>query len=86
MSPDEPHAGPPDPEKDPDAALQALATGDVSSGRSRRRLAQAALEGLRQARRTARLGVGLAVLALVVAVALAVFTLTRSDDTQTGVP
>ena len=85
VSPDEPHAGPPDPEQDPDAALQALATGDVSSGRSRRRLARAALEGLRQARRTARLGVGLAALALIVAVALGVFTLTRGDDAQTRV-
>ena len=82
MSPDESHAGAPDPEQDPDAALEALASDDVAAGRSRRRLARAALEGLRQARRTARIGVGLAVLALLTAVALAVFTLTREADNQ----
>lgn len=85
MPPDDPHAGPPDPEQDPDAALEALASDDLPAGRSRRRLARAALEGLRQARRTARIGVGLAALALLAAVALAVFTLTRESDTQTRV-
>jgi hypothetical protein len=85
VPPDDPHAGPPDPEQDPDAALEALASDDLPAGRSRRRLARAALEGLRQARRTARIGVGLAALALLAAVALAVFTLTRESDTQTRV-
>ncbi|MDQ5834182.1 MAG: S1C family serine protease [Actinomycetota bacterium] len=85
MPPDESHAGPPDPEQDPDAALEALASDDLPAGRSRRRLARAALEGLREARRTARIGVGLAALALLAAVALAVFTLTRDGDIQTRV-
>lgn len=78
-------AAPPDPEQDPDAALEALASDDVPAGRSRRRLARAALEGLRQARRTARVGVGLAALALIAAVSLAIFTLTRDEDTRTTV-
>jgi S1-C subfamily serine protease len=77
VPPDKSNAGPPDPEQDPDAALEALATDDVPPGRARRRLARAALEGLRQARRTARIGLGLAALALATAVALAVITLTR---------
>jgi putative serine protease PepD len=85
VSPDESHAGPPDPEQDPDAALEALASDDVPAGRSRRRLARAALEGLRRARRTARIAVGLAALALVAAVALAVIMLTRETDTRTSV-
>ena len=73
-------AAPPDPEQDPDAALEALATDHVPAGVTRRRLARAALEGLRQARRTARWGIGLAALALVLAVALAIVTLTRNGE------
>ena len=85
MRPDESHDGAPDPEQDPDAALEALASGDLPAGRSRRRLARAAREGLRQARRTARIGLGVAVLALVAVLGMAVWTLTRDDDgTEAG--
>jgi S1-C subfamily serine protease len=78
--PGESDAAPPDPEQDPDAALEALATDHVPAGVTRRRLARAALEGLRRARRTARWGIGLAALALVLAVALAIVTLTRDNE------
>jgi serine protease DegQ len=75
-------AGTPDPEQDPDAALQALASEEAPSGRARRRLAGAALEGLRGARRTARVGLGVAVVALAAAVALAIITFSRDDEPQ----
>jgi serine protease DegQ len=77
-------AGPPDPEHDPDAALEALANEEIPSGRARRRLARAALEGLRGARRTARLGLAVAIVALGAAVALAVITLSRDDQQRAG--
>jgi S1-C subfamily serine protease len=82
VPPDRPHAGQPDPEQDPDAALEALATDAVPAGRSRRRLARAALEGLRQARRTARWGMALAALALAIAVGLAIVTLTGDGESS----
>jgi pSer/pThr/pTyr-binding forkhead associated (FHA) protein len=52
---------PPVPEDDPDAVLAALAEGEVpESPVRRRRFGRAALEGVRRARRTARIGLGLA--------------------------
>jgi S1-C subfamily serine protease len=80
LPPGDSPAAPPDPEQDPDAALEALATDHVPAGVTRRRLARAALAGLRQARRTARWGMGLAALALALAVALAIVTLTRDGE------
>jgi hypothetical protein len=82
VPPDRPHAGQPDPEQDPDAALEALATDAVPAGRSRRRLARAALEGLRHARRTARWGMALAALALAIAVGLAIVMLTGDGESS----
>jgi S1-C subfamily serine protease len=71
----------PDPEQDPDAALEAIAEGEIPPGPVRRRLARAALEGLRGARRTARIGLAVAALALISAVGVAIVAL--SDDEQT---
>ena len=74
------------PEDDPDAVLAALAEGEVPpSPARRRRFGRAALEGLRRARRTARIGLGLAALALAGAIALAVVALT-GDDGGDGPP
>ena len=65
----------------PDEALAALAEGEVPpSPARRRRFGRAALEGLRRARRTARIGIGLAALALVAAVALGIAALTGEED------
>jgi S1-C subfamily serine protease len=69
------------PEEDPDAVIAALAEGEVPpSPVRRRRFGRAALEALRRARRTARIGLGLAVVALGAAVALAVVALTGDED------
>jgi S1-C subfamily serine protease len=69
------------PEDDPDAVLAALAEGEVPpSPARRRRFGRAALEGLRQARRTARIGLALAAVALAAAAALAVVALTGDDE------
>jgi S1-C subfamily serine protease len=74
-----------DPEQDPEAALEALAEGEApETPARRRRLARAALSGLREARRSARIGLGLAALALIVAVGVAVFAVTRDDSSGEG--
>ena len=66
---------------DPDEVLAALAEGEVPpSPARRRRFGRAALEGLRSARRTARIGIGLAAVALVAAVALGIAALTGDED------
>jgi putative serine protease PepD len=67
--------------EDPDEVLAALAEGDVPpSPARRRRFGRAALEGLRSARRTARIGIGLAALALLAAVALGIAALSGEED------
>jgi S1-C subfamily serine protease len=67
--------------EDPDEVLVALAEGEVPpSPARRRRFGRAALEGLRRARRTARIGIGLAGLALVAAVALGIAALSGEDE------
>jgi S1-C subfamily serine protease len=73
------------PEEDPDAVLAALAEGEVPPSPARRRsFGRAALEALRRARRTARIGLGLAIVALAGAVALAVAALTEDEDAVGG--
>jgi S1-C subfamily serine protease len=70
------------PEDDPEAALEALAEGPApESPARRRRLARAALYGFRDARRSARLGLAVAAVALLVAVGVGVFALTNDDET-----
>jgi S1-C subfamily serine protease len=72
-----------DPEQDPEAALEALAEGQApETPARRRRLARAALYGLRDARRSGRIGLALGALALLVALGVAVLVLTR--DTGGG--
>ncbi len=67
-----------DPEEDPEAALEALAEGPApESPARRRRLARAALYGFRDARRSARIGMGVAAAALLVALGVGVLALTR---------
>jgi S1-C subfamily serine protease len=73
----------PDPEQDPDAALEAIAEGEVPPGPARRRMARAALEGLRGARRTARIGLAVAALALVSTVGVAIVALSDGEQTTT---
>jgi S1-C subfamily serine protease len=69
------------PEEDPEAALEALAEGSApESPARRRRLARAALYGLRDARRSARMGMAVAALALLVAIGVGVFALTRDGE------
>jgi S1-C subfamily serine protease len=69
------------PEEDPEAALEALAEGNApESPARRRRLALAALFAVRDARRSARLGIGLAVLALLLAIGVGVLALTGDED------
>jgi putative serine protease PepD len=69
------------PEDDPEAALEELAEGgEPETPARRRRLARAALFAVRDARRSARIGIGLAVAALLVAVGVGVFALVREDD------
>ena len=73
------------PEEDPEAALEALAEGSApESPARRRRLARAALFAIRDARRSARIGIGLAVVALLLALGVGVLALSRDDDGQPG--
>jgi S1-C subfamily serine protease len=66
------------PEEDPEAALEQLAEGPApESPARRRRLARAALYGFRDARRSARIGMGVAAAALIVAIGVGVLALTR---------
>src|SRR5918995_5561578 len=72
------------PEEDPEAALEALAEGSApESPARRRRLARAALFAIRDAHRSARIGIGLAVMALLLALGVGVLALSR-DDAQPG--
>src|SRR5215210_3190398 len=69
------------PEEDPEAALEALAEGSApESPARRRRLARAALFAVRDARRSARVGIGLAVVALLLALGVGVLSLSRGGD------
>jgi putative serine protease PepD len=71
------------PEEDPEAALEALAEGSApESPARRRRLARAALFAVRDARRSARIGIGLGVAALLLAVGVGVLALSSNggDD------
>jgi S1-C subfamily serine protease len=71
------------PEEDPEAALEALAEGSApESPARRRRLARAALFAVRDARRSARIGIGLGVAALLVALGVAVLSLSRNGDDE----
>jgi S1-C subfamily serine protease len=74
------------PEDDPEAALEELAEGgaEQESPARRRRLARAALYGFREARRSARIGLALAAVALLVALAVGAVALTRDDDGGAG--
>ena len=73
------------PEEDPEGALEALAEGPApESPARRRRLARAALYGFRDARRSARIGMGVAAAALLVAVGVGVLALTRGGDGSAG--
>jgi putative serine protease PepD len=66
------------PEEDPEAALEALAEGAApESPARRRRLARAALFAVRDARRSARLGIGLGVAAVLLALGVGVLALSR---------
>jgi putative serine protease PepD len=66
------------PEEDPEAALESLAEGSApESPARRRRLARAALYGFRDARRSARIGMAVAGLALLVALGVGVLAFTR---------
>ena len=76
-----------DPEQDPEAALEALAEGQVpETPARRRRLARAALFGLRDARRSARIGMGVGALALVVSLGIGVLALTRDTEARAAAP
>jgi S1-C subfamily serine protease len=71
------------PEEDPEGALEALAEGTApESPARRRRLARAALFAIRDARRSARIGIGLAVAALLVALGVGALALLREGDGQ----
>jgi S1-C subfamily serine protease len=73
------------PEEDPEAALEALAEGPApESPARRRRLARAALYGLRDARRSARMGLALAAAALIVAIGVGVFAIVDDDEEGGG--
>jgi S1-C subfamily serine protease len=68
------------PEDDPEAALEALAEGAApESPARRRRLARAALLAVRDARRSARIGIGLAVAALLLALGVGALALSRDE-------
>jgi putative serine protease PepD len=72
-------------EDDPEAALEQLAEGTPpESPARRRRLARAALYAVRDARRSARIGIGLAVAALLVALGVGVLAFTRDDGGEPG--
>ena len=69
------------PEEEPEAALEELAEGDgAETPARRRRLARASLTAMRDARRSARIGLGLGAVALLVALGVAVLALTRDGD------
>ncbi len=69
-----------DPEEEPEAALEELAEGGgPETPARRRRLARAALTAVRDARRSARIGLGLGAVALLVALGVAVLALTRDE-------
>jgi serine protease DegQ len=69
------------PEEEPEAALEALAEGsEPETPARRRRLARASLAAVRDARRSARIGLGLAAAALLVAIGVGVFALVRDED------
>jgi putative serine protease PepD len=71
------------PEEDPEAALEALAEGTApESPARRRRLARAALFAVRDARRSARIGIGLGVAAVLLALAVGVLALSRGGDDE----
>jgi S1-C subfamily serine protease len=71
------------PEEDPEAALEALAEGSApESPARRRRLARAALFAVRDARRSARIGIGLGVAALLVALGVGLLALSRNGDDE----
>jgi putative serine protease PepD len=75
------------PEEDPEAALEALAEGSApESPARRRRLARAALFAVRDARRSARIGIGLAAAALLVALGVGVLALTGDEEADSGRP
>jgi S1-C subfamily serine protease len=75
------------PEQDPEAALEALAEGTApESPARRRRLARAALFAVRDARRSARIGIGLAVAALLLALGVGALALSRNDDSRPSRP
>ena len=70
-----------DPEEDPEAALEELAEGPApESPARRRRLARAALYGLRDARRSARIAVAVGAIALLVAIGVGAFAVANDDD------
>jgi S1-C subfamily serine protease len=69
------------PEDDPEAALEALAEGTApESPARRRRLARAALLAVRDARRSARIGIGMGAAAMLLALAVGVLALSRGSD------
>jgi serine protease DegQ len=69
------------PEEEPEAALEALAEGQgPETPARRRRMARAALAAVRDARRSARVGLGLAALALLVALGVGVLAFVRDGD------
>jgi S1-C subfamily serine protease len=74
-----------DPEQDPEAALEALAEGPTpDSPARRRRMARAALYGFRDARRSARIGLALAAVALLVAIGVGVLAVAGDDEAASG--
>src|SRR5688500_16170370 len=73
-----------DPEQDPEAALEALAEGPTPDSPARRRMARAALYGFRDARRSARIGLAVAAVALLVATGVGVVAITGDDEGANG--
>jgi serine protease DegQ len=71
------------PEDDPEAALEALAEGTApESPARRRRLARAALLAVRDARRSARIGIGLGALGVLLALGMGALALSRDGGDQ----